>query len=193
MKLLIITIIAISCLNGFSQELQPLFNGKDFTNWKEPKNNIWWKVQDGVIHCQNGPKKKGSNLWTVKKYKDFIVELDFKMGEGTVDSGVFIRNQDQIQIGISGSLKRDMTCSPYIPKKGYPKEAEGVKEILKTKEWNTLKVKAVGSTYTIWLNGQKVNEYTSQTAIEEGPIGLQLHGNRVMQISFRNIKIAELN
>ena len=192
MKFIIVTLLTFLSFNGFSQELKPIFNGKDFTNWKEPKNNIWWKVKDGVIHCQNGPKKKGSNLWTEKKYKNFIVELEFKMGEGTVDSGLFIRNNDQIQIGISGSLKRDMTCSPYIPKKGYPKEAEGVKELLKPKNWNTLKVKAVGNVYTIWLNGKQVNEYESKTAIEEGPVGLQLHAKREMQISFRNIKLAEI-
>ncbi len=193
MKPLIISVMVFLSFSAFTQELKSIFNGTDFTNWKEPQNNIWWKVQDGVINCQNGPKKKGSTLWTSKKYKDFIVELDFKMGKGTVDSGVFIRNNDQIQIGISGSLKRDMTCSPYIPKKGYPKEAEGVKELLKPKEWNTLKIKAVGNVYTIWLNGKQVNEYESKTSIKEGPIGLQLHAKRVMHISFRNIKVAELN
>jgi len=193
MKAIIFTTLVLFSLSTFAQDLKPIFNGTDLSNWKEPKNNIWWTVKDGLINCQNGPKKKGSTLWTNKKYKNFIVELDFKMGEGTIDSGLFIRNNDQIQIGISGSLKRDMTCSPYIPKKGYPKEAKGVKELLKLKDWNTMKVKVVGNVYTIWLNGKQVNEYESKTAIEEGPIGLQLHAKRVMQISFRNIKLAELN
>jgi hypothetical protein len=174
-------------------ELKPLFNGADFTNLTEPKKNIWWSIKDKVIICKNGPKKKGSTLYTSKSYKNFIIQLDFKMGEGTVDSGVFLRNNDQIQIGISGSLKRDMTGSPYIPKKGYPKEAEGVKELLKVKDWNTMKIKAVGPVYTIWLNGTKVNEYTSKTAKEAGPIGFQLHPGRIMEIHFRNISIAELD
>ncbi len=131
-------------------------------------------------------------LWTEKKYKNFIIELDFKMGEGTVDSGVFLKNDDQIQIGISGSLKRDMTGSPYIPKKKYPKEAEGVKELLKEKDWNTLKIKVLGNTYTVWLNGKQVVEDTSDTAIAEGPIGLQIHPGKEMEIFFKNIKVTEL-
>ena len=180
-----------SCLSA-ENDMKELFNGKDFTNWKEPKNNMHWKVEEGKIICKNDPKKKGSTLWTEKKYKNFVVELDFKMGEGTIDSGVFIRNNDQIQIGISGSLKRDMTGSPYIPGKGYPKEAEGVKELLKLKDWNTMKIKAVGPVYTNWLNGKKVNEYQSKTAKEEGPVGLQLHAKRIMEIHFKNIKISEL-
>ncbi|MCH2205509.1 MAG: DUF1080 domain-containing protein [Lentisphaerales bacterium] len=180
-------------LATYAEDLKPIFNGKDFTNWVKPKKNIWWSVEDGVIVCKNCPKKKGSNLWTTEKYKDFIVQLDFKMGEGIVDSGLFLRNQDQIQIGISGSLKRDMTTSPYIPGKGYPKESEGVKDILKVKGWNTMKVKAVNNVYTVWLNGTKVNEYESQTAIEEGPIGLQLHAKRIMEIHFKNIMVKKLN
>ena len=91
--------------------------GDDLSGWKVPAGNDkanWYTVKDGVLVIQSGPKKKGSVLWTEKKFKDFIVELDFRFGEGTVDSGVHVRNRDQIQIGISGSLKRDMTCSPYI-------------------------------------------------------------------------------
>ena len=34
--------------------------------------------------------------------------------------------------------------------------------------------------------------YESSSAIEEGPIGIQLHGNRNMGIDYRDIKVAEL-
>jgi len=130
-------------------------------------------------------------LWTDKDYKDFIIQMDFKFGDGTIDSGIFIRTEkQQIQIGESGSLKRDMTCSPYIPGKGYPVEAENIKELLKMDDWNTIKVKAKGSVYTMWLNGEEVLTYDSDTAIEEGPIGL--HPDRDMHIDFKNILFAEI-
>ena len=175
-------------------ESRPLFNDKDFTGWTLPKNNIWWKAHDGMISVKNGPEKKGSTLWTEKKFRDFVVEMDFRFGEGTIDSGIFLRtSRQQVQLGISGSLKRDMTCSVYVPGKGYPKEAEGVKELLKPKDWNAVKVEAVGSVYTIWLNGTQVLIYEAEKAIEEGPIGLQLHAGKVMAIDFRNIRVAELN
>ncbi|MFT4585981.1 MAG: hypothetical protein ACI9VS_001223 [Candidatus Binatia bacterium] len=176
-------------------KLKPIFNGKDLSGWKAPKGNDeagWYKAVDGELRIQSGPKKKGSIIWTEKKFRNFVVELDFKFGEGVVDTGVHVRNQDQIQIGISGSLKRDMTASPYIPGKGYPVEAEGVKELLKLKDWNSMKIRAVGKQYTVWLNGKKVMTYKSDSAIEEGPIGLQLHGNRVMSVTYRKIKLAEL-
>jgi len=171
-------------------ELKSAFNGKDLAGWQEPANNIWWTVSDGVLHVKSDPKKKGSTLWTKKEFTDFVVELDFRFGPGTVDSGVFIREgREQIQIGISGSLKRDMTCSPYISGKGYPVEAEGVTDLLKLDDWNTIRIKAVGKEYTAWLNGKQVMTYESNSAAEKGRIGLQLHGNRDMQIDFRNINI----
>ena len=176
-------------------KLKSIFNGKDLSGWVVPKGNGqagWYSAVDGVLKIKNGPKKKGSILWSQKKYRNFIMEFDFRFGEGTVDSGVHVRNQDQIQIGISGSLKRDMTCSPYIPGKGYPVEAKNIKNLLQLKGWNTMKIKAVGKKYTVWLKGQKVMTYKSDSAIDEGPLGIQLHGNRIMSIDYRNLKLAKL-
>ena len=188
---LALTAVSISA----APKLKPIFNGKDLSGWKAPEGNDaagWYKAVDGELRIHSGPKKKGSILWTEKKFRNFVVELDFKFGKGIVDTGVHVRNKDQIQIGISGSLKRDMTGSPYIPGKGYPVEAEGVKELLKLKDWNSMKIRAVGKQYTVWLNGKKVMTYKSDSAIEEGPIGLQLHGNRVMSVTYRKIRLAEL-
>ena len=174
-------------------ELKSIFNGKDLTGWDVPDNNIWFTVKDGVLKLENGPQKKGQTLWTSDEYENFEMEFDFKMGKGTVDSGVYVRNsREQIQIGISGSLKRDMTGSPYISGKGYPVEAKGVKELLKLDDWNTMKICAEGKKYTVWLGGEKIMTYESDSAIKKGKIGIQLHGNRVMPIEYRNLKARSL-
>lgn len=185
-------ILALALPSQAEESFEPIFNGKDLSGWNAPKNNIWWLVEDGVMQVRSGPEKKGSILWTEKEYEDFVVELDFKFGEGTVDSGVHLRNQDQIQIGISGSLKRDMTASPYIPGKGYPVEAEGVADLLKMDDWNHMRIEVRGMEYICFLNGEKVMTYTTETGEAKGPIGLQLHGNKEMAIDFRDIKVAEL-
>ena len=174
-------------------ELKSIFNGKDLTGWDVPDNNIWFMVKDGVLKLENGPQKKGQTLWSSDEYENFEMEFDFKMGKGTVDSGVYVRNsREQIQIGISGSLKRDMTGSPYISGKGYPVEAKGVKELLKLDDWNTMKICAEGKKYTVWLGGEKIMTYESDSAIKKGKIGIQLHGNRVMSIEYRNLKARSL-
>lgn len=176
-------------------KLKPIFNGKDLSGWEVPDGNDeagWYKAVEGVLKIQSGSKKKGSILWSKKKYRNFVVEFEFRMGEGRVDSGMHVRTKDQIQIGISGSLNRDMTCSPYIPGKGYPVEAKNIKKLLRPKDWNTMRIQAIGKEYTVWLQGEKVMTYKSDSAIDEGPIGIQLHGGRVMGIDYRKLKLAEL-
>jgi hypothetical protein len=197
MKNTLLTLAAVFGLFGSllvqaDESGKSLFNGKDLTGWKAPEGNIWWIVEDGILKVRSGPDQKGSILWSEEEFTDFVVTLDFKFGEGIIDSGVHVKSQDQIQIGISGSLKRDMTASPYIPGKGYPVEAEGVKELLKMDDWNTLKIEVKGMTYTSYLNGKKVMTYTSESGKEKGPIGLQLHGKRDMSIDFQNIKVRKL-
>ena len=197
MKNTLLTLAAVFGLFGSllvqaDESGKSLFNGKDLTGWKAPEGNIWWIVEDGILKVRSGPDQKGSILWSEEEFTDFVVTLDFKFGEGIIDSGVHVKSQDQIQIGISGSLKRDMTASPYIPGKGYPVEAEGVKELLKMDDWNTLKIEVKGMTYTSYLNGKKVKTYTSESGKEKGPIGLQLHGKRDMSIDFQNIKVRKL-
>ncbi|NHE58003.1 3-keto-disaccharide hydrolase [Cyclobacterium plantarum] len=182
--------------HSFAQEakMKSIFNGKNLKGWTvQPEDNIWWTVEDGKIAVENDPTKTGSILWTKKEYADFVFQMDFLMGTGTVDSGIFLRSEkDQIQIGISGSLQRDMTGSPYIPGKSYPVEAEGVADVLQLDDWNTMKVRLVDQTYTVWINGEEVMTYTSENMPEKGPIGLQLHPNNEMSITFKNIMVGKL-
>lgn len=191
--LLAFTCVSLSSLKSVSAE-EPsttIYSASDLSDWKVPENNIWWIAEDGILKVRSGPKKKGSILWSEKEFENFTVELEFKFVSGVIDSGVHLRNQDQIQIGISGSLKRDMTASPYIPGKGYPVEAEGVAELLKHDDWNHMKIEVSGMKYVCHLNGKKVMSYTSDTGLKKGPIGLQLHGGKEMSIDFKNIKVTE--
>lgn len=176
-----------------NSDLQSIFSGKDLSGWLVPEDNIWWRASDGILIVKSGPNQTGSTLWSEEEYRNFVMQFEFKMGEGTVDSGIFLRTESQqIQIGISGSLKRDMTGSPYISGEGYPVEATGVAELLKQSDWNHMTIIAIGNTYSVWLNGKHVMVYSSATAVEQGPVGIQLHGNRDMGIEYRDLRLARL-
>lgn len=168
---------------------EAIFDGKSLNGWLVKGSDVW-TVKDGVLTGTSNEKKQGSILWTEKEYENFVFGCEFKF-EGKIDSGVFLRHEnDQIQIGISGSLKRDMTASPYIAsKKGYPVEAKGIAELLKEGEWNTMKITAKGNVYSVELNGKEVMTYTSDSAKDKGPIGLQMHPGVKMIIDFRNITV----
>jgi hypothetical protein len=171
---------------------EKVFNGTGLEGWKV-QGADYWTVAEGVLKGESDDKKQNSVLWSEKSFKDFTVELDFKFS-GDVDSGIFLRHEnEQIQIGTSRSLKRDLTASPYIgSKRGYPQEAAGVKELLKADDWNHMKIVAKGNTYTVSLNGKQVIEYVSDTAKESGPIGLQIHPGVKMKIEFKNLTVDSL-
>ncbi len=127
------------------------FDGSDLSQWEiktrrgeaegvvvneiDTADNIWWSVEDNLLKVKNGPDEKGSTLWTKDSFDNFRVRLEFKFISGNIDSGVFMRGSDQlnpqIQIGVSGSLKRDMTCSPMCRKKDTHKRLPKLNHFLK--------------------------------------------------------------
>ena len=192
-------VIAGSILAGFvavaaepaADALPSIFNGTDFTGWKLP-DEPHWTVKDGAIVGANGPEKKGSMLYTDRAYGDVAFEADVRFA-GEIDSGIMLRKPEvQVQIGVSRSLKRDMTCCFYTGK--YPEEARatGVDKLLKPGEWNRIRVEARGDTFTVWLNGTQVSRYTDAKYAAAGPIGLQIHANVDMKVEFRDLRAKPL-
>jgi hypothetical protein len=185
-----------TCMAVESEELAPIFNGKDLTGWQVPDPNPFWRVEDGVLIGENDPAKKGHVLYTKKAYKDFIIEMEARWN-GEIDSGIMLRQPElQMQIGISRSLKTDMTCSFYTNgKEKYPEpgRAKNLEKFLKPGDWNRIRLQAKGETFLVWLNGQKVTEYKDSRFPNPYAIGLQIHPGLTMKIEFRNIRLRELD
>ena len=181
-------------------KLTPLFNGKDLTNFQAEGAAEFWRIENGVLIGENNAAQKGHMLWTKKEYKDFVIEFDARWKGTTprgVDTGVEMRKPHiQLQLGVSGSLRVDMTGSFYTGgKPAYPEagQAKSAKELLRPEgEWNTFRIQAKGDTFTCWINGKKASEYTDKKFNGAAPLGLQIHGNVVMKCEYRNIRIAEL-
>ncbi len=175
--------------------LEPLFNGKDFAGWKVPDPNPFWKISDGVLVGENDEQKKGNVLYTQKAYGNFVIETEARW-DGEIDSGIMLRKPElQLQIGVSRSLKKDMTCSFYTGGKDkYPVagQAKGLEKLLKPGAWNKIRLEAKGDTFTVWLNGEQVTQYTDAKYAAPGPIGLQIHPGLAMKVEFRNVRIQSL-
>jgi hypothetical protein len=79
--------LLICSLSLFAQQTNipkgflPLFNGKDFANWKVPEGDHGhWKIQDGVIdYDAESEAPKDKNLWTTEAFRDFILYVDFRI------------------------------------------------------------------------------------------------------------------
>lgn len=197
---LILSLAAIVASPAAEPKLEPLFNGKDLTGFTGENAANFWRVENGVLIGENDAAKKGHYLWTEKEYGDFVLEFDVRWKSTTergVDTGIEMRKPKiQLQLGVSGSLKVDMTGSFYTGgKPAYPEagQAKDAKKLLKPEgEWNTFRIQAKGNNFTCWINGQKASEYTDAKFSGAAPLGLQIHGNVEMKVEYRNLKIAAL-
>ena len=191
----LILIVASSVVAQDSPTFVSLFDGKDLSNFKSEDAAEFWRIEGDVLVGENNAKLKEHYLWTVKEYGDFILEFDARWKGTTkrgVDTGIEMRKPKlQLQLGISGSLRVDMTGSFYT--RGYPEsgQAKKAKELMNPEgEWNTFRIQAKGNTFTCWINGKKASEYTDPKFAGAAPLGLQIHGGVKMKCEFRNIRIA---
>ncbi|MEQ8848910.1 DUF1080 domain-containing protein [Botrimarina sp.] len=176
---------------------ESLLTGDSLDGWtvKPSEAEGHWRLNDGVLTGEN-PDKVGSNLWTEKEYGDFELEVEYRTPSDYYDTGVFARGEGhQVQIGISGSLKRDMTASIYAPVEGqggYPAKAPGVEELQRPGEWNRLRMVVRGDRIETFLNGEPMVDYRAAKLPARGPIGLQLHAGHHMKLLFRDLKVTEI-
>ena len=191
-------LVALHCVAAEPQ-LEPLFNGKDLTNFKTAGSTDFWRVENGVLIGENNAAKKGNYLWTEQEYGDFVMEFDVRWKGSPprgVDTGIEMRKPSiQLQLGTSGSLLVDMSGSFYVGKPGYPEagQAKEAKTLMKPEgEWNTFRIQAKGDTFSCWINGQKASEYADPKFSGAAPIGLQIHPGVVMKCEYRNIRLAPL-
>ena len=179
-------------------EWTEIFDGQTLDGWEvkpEKSGEKQWWVESGTIITENDGGK-GSNLWTKKVYENYELELEYKTFSDYYDTGVFLRgNGHQVQIGISGSLKKDMTACLYAPqdKRGsYPAQTDKVKDVNQVGQWNKLRIVLTAKRIQTFLNDQPMIDYESVAIKDRGPIGLQLHGGHKMKIAFRNVRVRPL-
>lgn len=179
----------------------PLFNGRDLANFTVTADTgNFWRVEDGILVGENDSARTGNYLWTQKEYGDFVIEFDVRWKAATprgVDTGLEMRKpRIQLQLGVSGSLRVDMSGSFYTGgKPAYPEEgrAKDAKKLMKPEgEWNTFRIRVRGNTFTCWINGTQASEYTDARFAGAAPLGLQIHGAVEMKCEYRNVRIAEL-
>jgi len=194
------TSLQLHAADNAADDLTPIFTGTNLAGWKAPEPNPYWKIVDGVLIGENDDKLKGHILHTARAYTNFVAELEVRW-RGEIDSGVMFREPElQVQFGISRSLKRDMTGAFYLakhplnPKVGYPDAGHptGIEKLFKANDWNKFRIEAQDDTFTVWLNGVRISQYTDARYAGGAPLGLQVHPGLKMKVEFRNLRAAAL-
>ena len=155
--------------------------------------------ETGVLSSYGG---MGLFWYSVSKYKDFVLELEYRCSESKTNSGVFVRVPEvpsgdeyiyhsfevQINDGGEGIHK---TAAVYDAE---PPSHDASKP---TGEWNHYRVTFLGKRIQVELNGEKVVDWEAEPRgkvadfSDEGYIGLQNH-DWDTTVSFRNIFVKEL-
>lgn len=153
----------------------------------------------GVLQSQGG---MGLLWYSVRKYKDFVLELDYRCSRKDTNSGVFLRVPDlpasndyiyhSFEIQISDAEEG-------IHKTGavYDAEPPTADAARPTGEWNHFKITFQGSRIQVELNGKAVLDWQVQPRgkvkdfAAEGYVGLQNHDS-ISPVSFKNVYIKEL-
>lgn len=204
-----------------------LFNGKDLTGWRGRQANYspyeqaklttaelaatqaqWNTERD--LHWRVDVSKgeivsDGSNphLATEREYRDFELWVDWLMVSPNGDSGIYLRSYPQVQIWDPANPREVRNGAEKGSGALWNNNADNpgkwplVKADRPVGEWNTLRIRMIGSRVWIWLNGQQtvdgqvLDNYfdRAQPVLPSGAIELQTHGS---ETRFRNIYIREL-
>ena len=194
--LVILSIFFISATDpnaGFKR----IFNGRDLTGWTIHGTEKWY-VENRELVCESGPDKQYGYLSTNKKYKNFILQLQFKL-EANGNSGVFIRSDIegtkisgwQVEVapadhhtgGIYESYGRGWMIKPSAEKE----------KVLKPNDWNDMRIEVIGDKVSTFLNGQQMVQLEDEKIGQaNGFVALQIHDGGGIKVRWKNIRIKTL-
>jgi hypothetical protein len=179
-----------------------MFDGKTLKGWQTTGN--WIVEKDGVVTLKPRPGEKGwqrydAYLTTDRKYKDFILDLEFKIGKGG-NSGVFLRVGDRMS-QVNTGFEIQILDTHGLEKPGHHdcggviKTAAPSKNMAKPAgEWNRYVITCKGNHLKVIFNGEQIHDLQlDKSAVKDRPakgyIGFQDEAKRVW---YRNVRIKEL-
>ncbi|MES2790387.1 MAG: DUF1080 domain-containing protein [Planctomycetota bacterium] len=179
-------------------ETYPLFNGKDLEGWEGHEK--YWSVKDGVIIAKSTERIPVSTyLLTKKNYSDFRFTGTVKLVESEMHSGIAMWGRLAPEQGDKYTYAGHLVMFPsgwgfhdLYGRRALPVDAAPAKQVGKQHDWNELEILAQGNRIRLVVNGALVADWRDPEPkrILEGPIGLQLHSNKVPQeIHFKDLKI----
>lgn len=165
-----------------------IFDGKSLDGWRGyGKDNVpeRWSVKDGCLHFEGtgtgeGQTKEGGDIIFSHKFKNFILEFDWKVEKGS-NSGVFYLAQEISSKDAQGNEQLQpiyISCPEYqiLDNANHPDALLGVdgnrksaslydmipakpQNFTKYGEWQTGKIMVYKGTVVHYQNGENVLEY----------------------------------
>jgi hypothetical protein len=168
---------------------QLLWDGKTLNGWVSNKDGVvpqkGWVIQDNDLIVDLGANKGGGDLVTQKEFKNFILEIDFKLTPGA-NSGIkyFVQpnangkgysnvaceyqvlddeRHPDAKAGINGNRTLASLYDLITANSQKFDPAQAVKRSNAIGQWNRARIEVRGEKVTHYLNGIKIVEYTRGT------------------------------
>jgi hypothetical protein len=187
------------------------YETSEFTYLSDDYNTNYWRMagpgkfvlveDDRSLQSEGG---MGLLWYTKKKYKDFVLKLDWKASSINDNSGVFIRfsepdNDPWIAVNTGYEIQIDDMAMPDgnpLHKTGaiynFAAPSNAAVASKPVGQWNTFGIEVTGQKYRVTLNGEKVIPEFTGNRNTEGYIGIQNH-DIDSNVSFKNIRIKRKN
>jgi predicted dehydrogenase len=179
---------------------KPLFNGRDLEGWMQDTPGVW-SVRDGMILGRHAGQKWNDFLRTKDWFEDFELSLEFRLVNGTGNSGVQFRSVPadkehelsgyQADIGDKywGCLYDESRRNRVLAQ-----APSAAVDRLDGNGWHTYLVRAHGDHVTLTLDGMRTVDYQeAEPGIRKrGLIALQVHSGPGIEVWFRNLRLREL-
>jgi hypothetical protein len=194
---------------NFPASEQPfkLFNGRDFEGWEgntgESGTKKYFSIRDGVIVARNEAENApavSNYLLTKKHYRNFRLVLEGKLAESKMHSGVALWGKKYDEDGEKYSYQGHLVMFPAgwgfydLFRRNSIYKDDGRAKKADNGDWNRMEILAIGHRIRLAVNGQEVADWSDDKPelCESGPIGLQLHSNKVPQeVRFRGLILSE--
>ena len=208
MRSLALIVAAISfCVPLLAEDagFEPLFNGKDLTNWEG--DTKLWMVENGELVGKSPGIKYNDFLGSTATYGDFILKFTFKLvnTSGEANSGMQFRSkrvpnshevsgyQADVGQGYWGCLYDEARRNKVLVKP----PAEELEKNLHRDGWNEYIIECRGDHITETLNGYKTVDYTETEPADKiarnGIFALQIHAGGPMEVHVKEILIKKLD
>ena len=169
---------------------QLLWDGKTADGWRGAKLEHFpekgWKIEKGVLsvlESGGGESRAGGDIVTMKKYRDFELEVDFKYSKGA-NSGIKYFVDTELNMGKGSSIGCEFQI---LDDRNHPDAKKGTAgnrtiaslydlitadatfytndraKRVNSRGWNRAKIVVDGNDVQHYLNGIKVLEYTRGT------------------------------
>ena len=193
---------------------EKIFNGKNLEGWSVIEKPANVKVKDSsiVLHM-TAHTSRHSFVRTNKKYKDFILEVDFKR-DRTIDSGILFRAESAPDTAFNALFGYMVKVDPSPTRLWtggvlldfgnglnwlHPlQDNDRSRHAEKEGSWNRLRVEAIGNIIKVWINDIPTVHLVDDK-YKEGYVALKIHylgGEKEkenLEIAYKNIRIISKN